>query len=125
MRASELIEHAKRAADDKKALDPVVLKISKSSGIASFFLIVHGTSDRHVKTIAQNVVEELEKKKERVWHVEGMREGKWVLLDFGDIVIHVFHHETRNFYNLERLWGDAKLVSLVRGNHEEQTKRTR
>lgn len=96
---------AHQAAEDKKALDPVVLKIGKFSSIASYFLVAHGTSDRHVKAIAEHVDEALSEAEQRVWHVEGMREGRWVLLDYGDVVVHVFHHEARKFYNLERLWG--------------------
>lgn len=110
MRARELAEAAKQAAEDKKGVNPVILKIGKSSSIASYFLIVHGTSDRHVKTIAENIVDSLAEKKEKVWHVEGMREGKWVLLDFGDFVAHVFHYETRQFYALERLWGGSAVI---------------
>lgn len=100
-----MVEAARAAAEDKKALDPVILKIGKFSSIASYFLIVHGTSDRHVKTIADHVDEILSEFGQNAWHVEGMREGRWVLLDYGDVVVHVFHYEARKFYNLERLWG--------------------
>lgn len=116
MRSKQIVQAAEEAALDKKALEPVILNVGKiSSSIASYFLIVHGTSDRHVKTIAQNIIDELESRKERVWHVDGMHGGKWVVLDYGDVVIHVFHHEARKFYSLERLWG----------NHTEVTWKTK
>ena len=105
MNPRQLVLAARKAADDKKAEDPVVIDLRKSSFIASYFLIVHGTSDRHTRTIADNVIGELAKKDSKVWHVEGMREGRWILLDFVDLIVHVFHHETRKFYDLERLWG--------------------
>jgi len=105
LRSSKLAQLAKKAAEDKKGIDPVILNVGKKSTIASYFLIVNGTSDTHVRAIADNVVKELKKEGERVWHVEGMKEGRWALLDYGDVVIHVFHYETRNFYGLERLWG--------------------
>lgn len=110
MRAKELVETARLAADDKKALDPIILKLGPASGIASYFLIVHGTSDTHVRAIADHVVNQLKKKKTCVWHLEGFREGRWVLIDYGDVVIHVFHYEAREFYGLERLWGDSKRI---------------
>ncbi len=110
MRAKQIVELAQKAAEDKKALDPVILHVGKHSSIATYFLIVHGTSDRHVQTIANHVVDELENQGEHVWHLEGVREGRWAVVDYGSVVIHVFHHEARKFYNLERLWGDRAEV---------------
>ena len=108
MRALQLVRFAREAAEDKKAIDPVILNVGRKSSIASYFLVVHGTSDRHVRAIADNIIDQLELKEERVWHCEGKSEGRWVLLDYGDVVIHVFHHEVRNFYGLERLWGSPE-----------------
>ncbi len=105
MKARQIVQTAKKAAEDKKGLDPVVLDLRKLSSVASYFLVVHGTSDRHVKTIAEHIVHILDDHDEAVWHLEGLRDGRWVVLDYGDVVIHVFHYETRQFYNLERLWG--------------------
>ncbi len=105
MRPQQLVLAAEQAADDKKAENPVVLDLRKSTAAASYFLIVNGTSDRHARTIAENVIDELGKKGVKAWHTEGMREGRWILIDFVDLVVHVFHHETRRFYDLERLWG--------------------
>lgn len=98
---------ARDAADAKKAEDPILLDIAKLSGIANYFLITHGNSDRHVKAIAQSIIDTLKAQKIHLWHVEGMKDGKWVLLDYGGVIAHIFYHETREFYGLERLWGEA------------------
>ncbi|MDX2194293.1 MAG: ribosome silencing factor [Gemmatimonadales bacterium] len=98
------------AADDLKARDPVVLDLRGITDSTDWFVIVSGTSDAHVRGIAQHVVERLEEAGHGVYHVEGMTTGRWVLVDGVDFVIHVFHPESRAFYQLERLWGDAPLV---------------
>lgn len=105
MNPRQLVLAAQRAAEDKKAENPVVLDLRKSSFSASYFLVVNGTSDRHTRTIAENVIDELAQKGAKAWHVEGVREGRWILIDFIDLIVHVFHYETRKFYDLERLWG--------------------
>ena len=98
---------ARSAAEDKKAEDPVVLDIRKLTDISQYFLVTHGNSDPHVRAIANNIIDTLKSKKIPVWHVEGLDSGQWVLLDFGMVIVHVFYREVREFYNLERLWGDA------------------
>ncbi len=97
-------------AEDKKAEDVVVLDVKKQSSFAHYFIITHGNTDRHVNAIAENIMSEMKKKGEPVWQCEGLREAKWVLLDFGSVVVHVFIKELREFYALERLWGDAKKI---------------
>ena len=72
-----------------------------------FFVIASGTSDAHVRGIAESVMEKLDRKGHHTHHVEGLTSGRWVLLDFVDFVVHLFHPETRSFYQLERLWNDA------------------
>ena len=99
---------ARAAADAKKAEDPVILDIAKFTSIAHYFVIVHGNSNRHVQAIADHVIEILKAEKIRLWHAEGMEAGRWILLDFGTVIVHVFYHETRSFYGLERLWGEAQ-----------------
>ncbi|MBI4115426.1 MAG: ribosome silencing factor [Candidatus Omnitrophica bacterium] len=101
---------ALEAADAKQAVEPVVLDVSRLTSVAHYFMIAHGNSDRHVRAIAQNIQDELEKHKIRVWHTEGMSEGRWVLLDYGSIIVHVFYRELRDFYGLERLWGNAPQI---------------
>lgn len=100
----------RRFADDKKAEDIVLLDISKLSSVSHYFLIAHGNSDRHVRAIAENIMDEMKKLKMPVLHAEGMQDGKWVLLDFGAVIAHIFYRETREFYGLERLWGEAKRI---------------
>lgn len=101
---------AREAADAKLAVDPVILDISRLTSVAHYFVITHGNSDRHVRAIAENVQFELEKEGVSAWHLEGLGEGRWALLDYGSVIVHVFHRETREFYGLERLWGTAPLL---------------
>ncbi len=95
------------AAADKKAEGLVVLDVAKQTSLAHYFVITHGNSDRHVRAIAENIIDVMKEKKVRLWHVEGLPSGHWVLLDFGAVIAHVFYREIREFYNLERLWDDA------------------
>jgi ribosome-associated protein len=101
---------ARDAASDKKAEDPIILDLAKLTDIAHYFVITHGNSERQVRAIADHVVGTLKEHKIPVWHLEGMDDGKWVLIDFGMIIVHVFYREIREFYNLERLWGDAPRI---------------
>lgn len=107
MKAKELVQLIKEACEDKKAEDIVILDIRKMSAISDYFVIATGNSDPHVRAIADNVLDKLEAHKQKCIHKEGLQESKWVLLDFSDVIVHVFYHETRKFYNLERLWGEA------------------
>jgi ribosome-associated protein len=100
------------AADSKKAADIVVLDIQPLSAVADHFLICSGSSDRQVKAIADAIEEELKNQGEKPLAIEGYQEGTWVLIDCVDLVIHVFDHETRDFYDLERLWGRAARVEI-------------
>lgn len=102
-----LLKIAMRVAEDSKAYDITVLDISKISIIADYFLICTGRSSIHVKGIAREIVEKIEQQTGFHPRLEGLREGRWVLLDCGDLIIHIFVEEERQFYNLERLWGDA------------------
>lgn len=91
----------------KKAADVVILDLHGLTSMADFFVVCSGDSDTQVRAIADAVEEEMAVIGDRVWHKEGYREGQWILLDFVDVVVHVFHKDTRSFYNLEKLWGDA------------------
>ncbi len=95
---------------DKKAEDVLILDVKKQSSFAHYFIITHGNTERHVNAIAENITTEMKKLGEPAWQVEGLRESKWVLLDFGSVVVHIFLKEIREFYALERLWGDAKRI---------------
>ncbi len=94
-------------AQERKGRDLLLLDLRQISDATDFFLLVTGSSDLHVRAIAEHILEELRKEGVRPGHVEGMRGGRWVLLDYIDFVVHVFHPGARDFYQLERLWGDA------------------
>ena len=94
-------------ANDKKAGDVVVLDMRGISSITDYFVICSGTSDRQVKAIADAVREGVKKRGSRCFHCEGLTDASWIVLDFGDVIAHIFLEETRSYYNLERLWGDA------------------
>jgi ribosome-associated protein len=100
-------------ASDRKAEDIVMLDISKVSIIADYFVICTGTSDRHVKAIAKEIDEKLGHSKVNPLNVEGMNEARWVLLDYGPVIVHVFDQETRDLYRLEQLWAGAQPVLVV------------
>lgn len=103
---------AREAADlalSRKAEDVVILDLRGLSTVTDFFVICSGSSDTHVKAISDAIEDGLESKGVRKWHIEGYTHRRWVLLDYVDVVVHVFHHKTREFYLLERLWGDAKV----------------
>jgi len=95
------------ACGDRKAQDGVVLDLRHLSDAADYFVVVSGTSDTHVRAIAEYVIESLGKAGIRPYQVEGLNQGRWVLVDYVDTVVHVFHPMLRSFYQLEGLWGDA------------------
>ena len=97
---------------DRKASDVVVLDLRQVSSATDYFVVASGTSDTHVRAIAEHVLEELRKEGVRTHHVEGLQAGRWVLLDYVDFVVHVFHPVLREFYQLERLWSDADVIPV-------------
>lgn len=105
------VREAVAAADDRKAVDLRVLHLEKVSDFTDFFLICSGTNERQVQAIADAVQERMREEQVRPLHVEGYSRGQWVLLDYGDFVVHIFQEEPRRFYSLERLWGDAPDVT--------------
>lgn len=96
---------------DRKAVEPVVLDLRGLSSATDYFVIVSGTSNAHVRGMADHLVSALAPAGVAPHHVEGLAQGRWVLLDYVDFVVHVFHPELRDFYQLERLWGDAPVVA--------------
>ena len=94
-------------ASDKKALDIVIMKMKKMSSVCDYFVIASGTSTTHVRALSDNIIKSLKEKGQRLRHVEGEREASWILLDFGDVVCHLFLEDTRAFYDLEHLWAKA------------------
>jgi ribosome-associated protein len=97
---------------DRKATDVSLLDLRGISTATDFFIVASGRSDTHVSAVADHVVTEMKEEGSRAVGVEGMRGGRWVLLDYVDFVVHVFHPAAREFYQLERLWGDAPLHTI-------------
>ncbi len=111
--SSELAIIAARAASDKKAADPIAIEVSDLLIVTDYFLIVTGGTDIQVKAIAEEIEDRLrEEAGVKPIGREGLPEARWVLLDFGDLVVHVFQPEEREFYRLEKLWGDAPRLKL-------------
>jgi ribosome-associated protein len=106
------IERAIAAAEDKKAMDLVVLDLRKAAGFTDFFLIASGGNPRQIRAIADSVVEALAAEGVKPAHVEGYDRSEWILLDYFDFIVHIFATETRLFYGLERLWGNADRVDI-------------
>lgn len=114
--ATDSMTAARRAAQvllDNKANDVVMLDLRPVSDMADFFIVASGTSDTHVRATAGHVVDTLKAEGIRVHSVEGLEQGRWVLLDYVDFVVHVFHPTLRSYYQLERLWGDAPAVAVT------------
>ncbi len=112
MEARRIVERVVALAQSKKAEDVVVLDMRAMTDVTDYFVICTGTVDVHVKAIADAIVEDMKEQGERPWHVEGTERLQWVLIDFVDVVVHVFQPETRDFYASERLWGDAKRETM-------------
>jgi ribosome-associated protein len=104
-----------KAAIEKKAQDPVLLELKGVTSLTDYFLLCTGKSDRQVQAIAQAIEEALKKKGIRPLGQEGMREGKWILMDYVDVVVHIFLEPVRRFYDLEGLWIDAPRIDLKKG----------
>jgi ribosome-associated protein len=100
------------AAADKKANDLVVLDLRKATGFTDFFVICSGTNPRQIRAIADSVTEALAVAGAKPAHVEGYERSEWILLDYFDFIVHVFTQETRAFYGLERLWGNAERLEI-------------
>lgn len=104
---------AAEAADSKQAENLVALDVSGPLPLTDVFLLASGRNERNVTAIAEEVLDRLAEAGTKVIRREGLAEGRWVLLDFGDIVVHVFHEEDRMYYSLERLWKDCPVIPLV------------
>ncbi len=108
MRAEEKALKTGRFAEEKKAKDVTILELKGLSDIADFFVVASGTSERHVKTVSEAVELGMKAEGTRPYSVEGYDEGRWVIVDYGDVVVHVFLEELRELYDLENLWIEAK-----------------
>lgn len=110
--AHALLTVAASAADSKQGLDPVALDVSGPLPLTDIFLLVSGRNERSVQAIAGEVEDKLIEAGAKTIRREGRAEGRWILLDFGDLVVHIFHEEDRMYYSLERLWKDCPAIPL-------------
>ncbi len=108
-----LIKVVYNALDDKKGIDIKVLDISKISVMADYFIIASGANKNQVQALSDNVEEEMLKRGIHARQVEGYPSGNWILMDYGDFIVHVFNQDDRLFYDLERIWKDGELVEIV------------
>jgi ribosome-associated protein len=103
---------AAAAAAEKKAQELTLLQVEELTGYADYFLLASGRSTRQAASVAETILRVLKKAGVKPLGMDGLRDGRWVLLDFGDLVVHVFHHPVREFYDLDSLWADAPPVEL-------------
>jgi ribosome-associated protein len=107
------IERAVHAAEDKKASEIVILDLRKAAGFTDYFVICSGQNSRQIRAIADGVMEALSGAGSKPAHVEGYDRSEWILIDYFDFIVHVFAPETRGFYGLERLWGNAERIEVA------------
>lgn len=111
MEIAKIARKAYEILEDKKARNIEIIDISDVSILADYFLISSGTSVTHIRTLADELEQKMEEAGYNLLHKEGYNSARWILLDFGQLVVHIFHEEDRNFYNLERLWSDGKFMT--------------
>ena len=97
-------------ANNNKAIDLVILELKNETALTDYFIICNGTSDRHIKAMAEDIEHKLKEKGIKALGKEGMQESKWILLDYDDVIIHIFQKEERDFYDLERLWDECPKI---------------
>ena len=114
METNELVQKICKAASNTKANNIIIMDMRGIMFSTDYFVICHAATSTQVRAIADNIEEELEKDNRRFNHREGYHEGEWILLDYGDVVAHIFRTESREYYALEKLWGDAEIK-----NYEE------
>lgn len=110
--AISLARIAAKAAGEKLGENPIALDVSEPFGLAEIFLLISGGNERQIVAIAEEVEDKLRDAGHRARVLEGKQSGRWVLMDFGDLVVHVMHEQEREFYSLERLWKDCPVVSV-------------
>lgn len=110
--STALAQRTAALCQEFKATDVTILSLKGVTDMTDYFVIASGSSDTHVRSTAQRLEEELKHEGVRPAHVEGMEQGRWVILDYVDVVVHVFHPAMRSYYQLERLWGDAAVVPV-------------
>jgi len=111
--ATEIVSTAAAILHETKAEDLVALDLRELGAVADYFVIASGSSEQHVRALARAVERGLVEAGAKAWQKEGEAGKRWILLDYVDVVIHIFHRETRDFYRLEKLWADARPVELT------------
>lgn len=114
--ALKMVELVYNALNDKQAVDIKVLDIKDVTVMADYFIIAHGNNPNHVKALIDNTEEKLDKAGYVAKHVEGYNTANWILLDYGDVIIHIFGKDDRLFYDLERIWSDGKQINFEPDN---------
>lgn len=110
--AKEAAIVAAKALDDKKAQNLMLLEVRSVTALTEYMLLATGTSDTHLRALSDEVEKKMEEAGETAYHREGFRGDTWIVMDFSGVMVHIFTAETRKFYDLERLWGDAPVVPL-------------
>ena len=117
MKGRELADKISSAMLEKQGVDIKILELEGLTMMTDYFVICTGTTNAHVRAIASHIGDELIGQKVKPWHIEGGEEMNWLLMDFIDVIVHIFSPEKRQFYGLERLWGDAKIYN-IKDDHE-------
>jgi ribosome-associated protein len=125
IRINRKLEIVRKAAHEKKAADPVALNVAGACTFADLFFICSGQQKRQTQAIADAIHEGLKKQKVAPNHVEGYAAGEWILMDYGDLVVHIFNPERRDFFNLERLWGDLPRLEVSERPKKKRTSGSR
>jgi len=111
-RSKLIVKKAYEALNDKKGEDIKIIEIGKLSTVADYFIIANGSNAPHVESLVDNVEEELLKEKIHAERIEGVKSSGWILMDYNDVIVHVFSKEDRLFYDLERIWRDGKEIDV-------------
>ena len=121
LRPKNLARRIASLALEKKSTDVMILDLKDLTAACDYFVVCSGGSEQQVMAISDHIDAKMRERGQGPWHVEGRSHRRWILLDFVDVVVHVFHDETRQYYMLEKLWGDAKMTHV---EDEQQSRRT-
>ncbi len=111
-----MLERIINSAKEKKPDFIKILNVSKITSLTDYFVIIKGSSNIHLRSIADNIKKKMKENGQNVWHIEGYENAKWILMDYVDVVIHIFDDETYYYYDIESLWGDAEVEKIENGD---------
>lgn len=112
MNSEQLSRHIAELSIEKKAEDVIIMDLKEVTSVTDFFVICSGDSDIQIRAISDHIKDKLEQENIKIWHVEGYQSMNWILMDLVDVVVHIFKPEVREFYALEKLWGDAGITKV-------------